>query len=175
MRMWVPSLALFRRCQVLLWAAVLVTDAAQIRALLWLWCRPAAVTPIQPLAWEPPYVSGAALKKQNKNKNPKQTKNPRVSDMSLAEWSTERSTGLSGRLVGTGSDVSETEPRNPGSSGKDKPGSLGEGGLLSWESWKQKQRLVGRKTDKCKVWFKQRKLGSWKGEQQSSLWVQSPL
>ena len=23
-------------------------------ALLWLWCRPAAIAPIQPLAWEPP-------------------------------------------------------------------------------------------------------------------------
>ena len=32
--------------------------------LLWLWCRPAAVAMIQPLAWEPPYAAGAALKKQ---------------------------------------------------------------------------------------------------------------
>ena len=31
-------------------------------ALLWLWCRPAAVAPIRPLAWEPPYAAGAALK-----------------------------------------------------------------------------------------------------------------
>ena len=31
-------------------------------ALLWLWCRPAAVAPIGPLAWEPPYAMGAALK-----------------------------------------------------------------------------------------------------------------
>ena len=31
-------------------------------ALLWLWCRPAAVAPIQPLAWEPPYAVCAALK-----------------------------------------------------------------------------------------------------------------
>ena len=36
---------------------------------LWLWCRPAAVAPIGPLAWEPPYAVGAALKtKQNKTK-----------------------------------------------------------------------------------------------------------
>ena len=35
-------------------------------ALLWLWCRPAAVAPIQPIAWEPPYAIGAALKKQTK-------------------------------------------------------------------------------------------------------------
>ena len=33
-------------------------------ALLWLWRRPAAVAPIQPLAWEPPYAKGAALKEQ---------------------------------------------------------------------------------------------------------------
>ena len=33
-------------------------------ALLCLWCRPAAVAPIGPLAWEPPYAEGAALKKK---------------------------------------------------------------------------------------------------------------
>ena len=32
-------------------------------ALLWLWCRPAATAPIQSLAWEPPYATGAALEK----------------------------------------------------------------------------------------------------------------
>ena len=32
--------------------------------LLWLWCRLAAVAPIGPLAWEPPYAAGAALKKK---------------------------------------------------------------------------------------------------------------
>ena len=37
--------------------------------LLWLWCRPAAAAPIQPLAWELSYVAGAALKsKTNKTK-----------------------------------------------------------------------------------------------------------
>ena len=30
--------------------------------LLWLWRRPAAVAPIQPLAWEPAYAMGVALK-----------------------------------------------------------------------------------------------------------------
>ena len=34
-------------------------------ALLWL-CRPAAVGPIRPLAWEPPYTADAALKRQKK-------------------------------------------------------------------------------------------------------------
>ena len=38
-------------------------------ALLWLWCRPAAVAPIPFLAWEPPYATGAALKTKT-NKNP---------------------------------------------------------------------------------------------------------
>ena len=33
-------------------------------AWLWLWCRLVAVAPIRPLAWEPPYAAGAALKRQ---------------------------------------------------------------------------------------------------------------
>ena len=32
--------------------------------LLWLWGRPAAAAPIQPLAEELPYVQGVALKRQ---------------------------------------------------------------------------------------------------------------
>ena len=31
-------------------------------ALLWLWYRPVAIAPIQPLAWEPPCATGVALK-----------------------------------------------------------------------------------------------------------------
>ena len=42
--------------------------------LLWLWCRPAATAPIQPLAWEPAYAAGAALKKRQKTKNQTKTK-----------------------------------------------------------------------------------------------------
>ena len=40
--------------------------------LLWLWHSPAAVAPIQPLAWELPYTMDAAPKsqtKQNKTKD----------------------------------------------------------------------------------------------------------
>ena len=33
--------------------------------LLWLWCRLAGVAVIRPLAWEPPYAAGVALKRQN--------------------------------------------------------------------------------------------------------------
>ena len=32
--------------------------------LLWLWCRSTAVAPIPPLAWEPPYAAGVAVKRQ---------------------------------------------------------------------------------------------------------------
>ena len=32
--------------------------------LLWLWCRPVATALIRPLAWEPPYAEGVALKEK---------------------------------------------------------------------------------------------------------------
>ena len=41
--------------------------------LLWLWCRPTVVAPIQPPAWEPPYLASVALKK-TKDKNKTKTK-----------------------------------------------------------------------------------------------------
>ena len=37
-------------------------------ALLWLWPRPAATVPTGPLAWEPPYAVGVALKDDKKKK-----------------------------------------------------------------------------------------------------------
>ena len=40
-------------------------------AWLWLWRRPAATAPIQPLAWEPPYAVGTALKKKKRKKERK--------------------------------------------------------------------------------------------------------
>jgi len=46
-------------------------------ALLWLWRRPVAPAPIQPLAWEPPYAAGAAqeiAKKKDKKKKKKKRK-----------------------------------------------------------------------------------------------------
>ena len=36
--------------------------------LLWLWCMPAAVAPIGPLTWEPPYVAGAPIRRQKKKR-----------------------------------------------------------------------------------------------------------
>ena len=35
---------------------------------LWLWHRLAAVAALRPLAWEPPYAAGAALKRKGKKK-----------------------------------------------------------------------------------------------------------
>ena len=41
--------------------------------LLWLWLWLAATTLIGPLAWEPPYNTGAALKRQKDQKKKKYT------------------------------------------------------------------------------------------------------
>ena len=38
-------------------------------ALLWLWHKLVAAVLIRPLAWEPPYATGEALKKDKKKKN----------------------------------------------------------------------------------------------------------
>jgi len=43
-------------------------------ALLWLWCRLAAVALIGPLAWDPPCAAGAALKSKKKKKERKRKK-----------------------------------------------------------------------------------------------------
>ena len=48
--------------------------------LLWLWCRPAAVAPFRPLAWELLYAVGAALKSKKKKKRERErerTKTPK--------------------------------------------------------------------------------------------------
>ena len=56
------------------WATVSFADEPWIPRVLWLWCRPAAATQIQPLAWELPYTVGTALKSKQTNKT-KQNKN----------------------------------------------------------------------------------------------------
>ena len=48
--------------------------------LLWLWYRPVASAQIGPLAWDPPYATGAALKTKGKtNKRTYETQNLRNS------------------------------------------------------------------------------------------------
>ena len=46
--------------------------------LLWLWCRPVAIAPIRPLAWEPPYAENLALEKAKRQKD-KKTKKKKLS------------------------------------------------------------------------------------------------
>ena len=45
-----------------------VKDPELLWLWLWLWYRLAATAPIGPLAWEPPYATGAALKRQKRKK-----------------------------------------------------------------------------------------------------------
>ena len=55
-------------------------------ALLWLWCRPAAVAPTAPLVWKPPYALGSALKskKEGRLTVPKKKKKKEVPI--LSQW-----------------------------------------------------------------------------------------
>ena len=52
-------------------------------ALLWLWCRLAAVALIRPLAWEPPYAPGMALKSKKKKRK---KENPIAVVPDVAQW-----------------------------------------------------------------------------------------
>ena len=47
-------------------------------ALPRLWCRRAAIAPIGPLAWEPPYAAGEALKEKDKKQNKTKKKKRRI-------------------------------------------------------------------------------------------------
>ena len=66
--------------------------------------RPAAVAPIRPLAWEPPYARGAALEKTKQNKKPKKqkTKEWKCVLHPLRFGNLGAHVGLGGRLSSTG-------------------------------------------------------------------------
>ena len=69
MRLWVRSLALLsglriRHCHEL-WCRLQMCLGPM---LLWIWRRLVATAPIRPLAWEPPYATGAALEKAKRQK-----------------------------------------------------------------------------------------------------------
>ena len=51
--------------------------------LLWLWCRLAAVAPIRPLAWEPPYATGVAPEKAKRQKKKKKRKKKLIVEFPL--------------------------------------------------------------------------------------------
>ena len=46
-----------------------LTEWVKDLVLLWLWCGLAAIALIRPLAWEPPYASGAAPKRHKKKRS----------------------------------------------------------------------------------------------------------
>ena len=52
-------------------------------ALLRLWHRLVATAQIRPLAWEPPYAVGAALKRQNDKKKKKRKKRKMGKDLNI--------------------------------------------------------------------------------------------
>ena len=64
MRTWAQSLALFWGLRI--WCGHELWGRSQMQ--LWLWCKPAAVALIGPLAWELPYALGVALKEKRKKK-----------------------------------------------------------------------------------------------------------
>ena len=66
----IPGLAKWVKDPALPWAVGVGHRRSSDNTLLWLWRGPAAVAPIWPLVWEPPWVVGAALKKQKKLKKP---------------------------------------------------------------------------------------------------------
>ena len=54
-------------------------------ALLWLWHRSAATAPIRPLAWEPPFATGAALKRTERQKKKKKKKKA-IESSPVVQW-----------------------------------------------------------------------------------------
>ena len=54
--------------------------------LLWLWCRPAAIALIRPLAREPPYAMGVALEKAKRQK--KKKKKRKENSRGVSQWLT---------------------------------------------------------------------------------------
>ena len=70
MKFWVQSLALLSGLRIWCCPELGVGHRrGSDPALLWLWCGLAVVAPIRPLAWEPPYAVGVALKSKNNNNN----------------------------------------------------------------------------------------------------------
>ena len=62
---WIPGFAQWVKDLVLPVSCGVCRRCGSDLAWLWLWRRPAAIAPVGPLAWEPPYATGAALEKTN--------------------------------------------------------------------------------------------------------------
>ena len=59
------------------WSCCVGRSCGSDPTLPWLWCRLAAAVPFRPLAWEPPYATSAALKKQK----------PKSKHLNWEDWS----------------------------------------------------------------------------------------
>ena len=86
MRLRIRSLRLLsgltiRRCRELWCSCRRGSDLALL--WLWLWRRPVATAPIQPLAWEPPYAAGGA---QEIAKIPKKKKKKEIETAVIREF-----------------------------------------------------------------------------------------
>ena len=69
MRLQVRSLALLNGLRIQCCCALCCRlQKGSDLALLCLWCRPAAIALIQPIAWDLPYAVGVALKSKKKKK-----------------------------------------------------------------------------------------------------------
>ena len=64
----IPGLALWVKDLALLLSCGVSRRRGSDPSLLGLWHRPAATAPTGPLAWEPPYAPGVALKRPKKKK-----------------------------------------------------------------------------------------------------------
>ena len=70
--------------------------------LLWLRHRPAATAPIRPLAWEPPYATGAAQEKAKRQKK-------RIVDLGEAESQEDSGITISRASKGMERELRESE------------------------------------------------------------------
>ena len=68
MRLWVRSLALLGGLRTCVMSYGVGHRCGSDGKLLWLLCRPVATALIRPLAWEPPYASGVALKSKKRKR-----------------------------------------------------------------------------------------------------------
>ena len=83
MKFWVRSLALLSGLRIWhcreLWCRLQTRLGSGVAVA---WCRLAAVAPIRPLGWEPPYAMGVALKRQKD----KQTKKVQGWEFEFLLW-----------------------------------------------------------------------------------------